>query len=172
MDWLKASILSGTLREPWRNALVPFFIYRRIMNVTNTYELYFDGACLPNPGGVASFGFVLYLNGEEIDKGHGIIGRGKYMTDVVAEYKALAAGLNSFIRLFNKPGAVLKIYSDSQFVVSQVKKQIHESLDLQIIEFHLREIQRMVSVYLSWIPREQNKRADELAKMLRSCMKN
>lgn len=142
------------------------------MKSSNTYELYFDGACLPNPGGTASFGFVLYLNGEEIDKGYGIVGRGKYMTDVVAEYKALIAGLSSFIRIFNKPGATLKIYSDSQFVVSQIKKKVHENLDLQIIEFHLREIQRMVSVYLSWIPREQNKRADELAKMLRSYVRN
>lgn len=142
------------------------------MDVTNTYELYFDGACLPNPGGTASFGFVLYLNGSEIDRGHGIIGSGKYMTDVVAEYKALIAGLSSFLRLFNKPGAILKIYSDSQFVVSQVTKQVHESLDLQIIGFHLREIQRMVKVYLSWIPRNENKRADELSKMMRSYVRN
>lgn len=141
-------------------------------DVSNTYELFTDGACLPNPGGEASFGFVLLLNNQEIDCGWGIIGRGKYMTDVVAEYKALAAGLNSFIRLVNKPGATLKICVDSQFVLSQLKKKRHEHLDLKIIDFLLGEIRSMVSVETYWIPREQNKRADALAKKLRSNIKN
>jgi ribonuclease H / adenosylcobalamin/alpha-ribazole phosphatase len=134
----------------------------------DSYELFFDGACLPNPGGIGSFGFVLYKNGEVIDYGRGEIGQGPYMTSVVADYYAVSSGLDSVIRHIDGQ-AELAIYGDSQYAVSQITKPMHERWDLQVINFKLKDLARMgVTVSVTWTPRASNKIADELAKVPRS----
>jgi ribonuclease HI len=58
------------------------------------YILFFDGACEPtNPGGIASFGFLLVANGKDITFGKGVVGRGRAFTNNVAEYEGLIRGL-------------------------------------------------------------------------------
>ena len=52
--------------------------------------IYFDGLCRPkNPGGVATYGYVIYKDGEKVKSGFGVIGSGAGMTNNVAEYSAL-----------------------------------------------------------------------------------
>src|SRR5512137_2298452 len=53
-------------------------------------SIYFDGLCRPrNPGGVATYGYVIYRDGEKIKSGYGVVGSGPGMTNNVAEYSAL-----------------------------------------------------------------------------------
>jgi ribonuclease HI len=52
--------------------------------------IFFDGLCRPkNPGGVATFGYVIYKDGEKVKRGCGVVGSGAGMTNNVAEYSAL-----------------------------------------------------------------------------------
>jgi ribonuclease HI len=133
------------------------------------YQLFTDGAVDKNPGGTASFGFSLRAEGAEIDYGYGIIGRGEFTNNVMAEYRAISEGLVSFMRHWDKPQSHLSIYCDSQFVVDTINKGgLRDSVHLQIIDFQLSQIRPYVKVTVLWTPREENQRADQLAKRLRS----
>lgn len=120
----------------------------------NEYELVFDGAW---KAGIASFGFVLYLDGGIIDFGYGsTIG-----DRTSAESRALSEGLDCFIRRVDRR-ANLNIYGDSTFIVNNAYKN-------PIIRGKLEQIQKLTSrVEISWIPRELNSLANNLAKKLRS----
>ena len=132
----------------------------------NQFALFFDGAYKDK---TASFGFVLYLNDKEIDRGYGILGTGGKLNSTIGEYYALSYGLDSFVRHINKPKSVLNIYGDSAFVISQVKKDLHEYEELQIIKFKLKQISRMVSkINIQWVSRSKNQTANDLAKTLRT----
>jgi RNase H-like protein len=124
------------------------------------YKLFADGACTKNPGGEASYGYVLYGNDEKIDYGYGIIGSGAMMNNVIAEYYAIAQGIASFIRHWKDPRSSLIIYNDSKFVISQV-------LSHEILGFQLKNLKNFVDVKLEWIPREKNL-ADIFSKRLRT----
>jgi ribonuclease HI len=129
------------------------------------YSLFFDGAFKNK---TASFGFVLYLDGQEIDYGYGIIGQGRHLTSTVAEYYGLSYGLDAFIRKVNKPNAVLNICGDSKFVIDRIQKQVHEFQELQFISLKLKQIRRTIKVNIALIPRTKNQVANDLAKKLRS----
>jgi len=142
------------------------------------YRLFFDGACLPNPGGTASFGFALCNAEVVVDQGYGIIGKGQYMSDVYAEYYALNSGLASFVRHLSGP-STLQVFGDSKFVVAQVNagpnggKKKHkvrpENKIRRAVETQLRRIKSLgVQCTIDWIPREQNFFCDSLAKKLRA----
>ena len=130
------------------------------------YSLFFDGAYKNK---TASFGFVLYLDNKQIDRGYGILGTGGKLNSTIGEYYGLSYGLDAFVRQIDKPATVLNIYGDSAFVISQVKKDLHEYEELQVIKFKLQQVSRLVSkISIAWIPREKNKIANDLAKTLRT----
>ncbi len=127
-------------------------------------KVWFDGSCEPNPGGKAGFGWFIKINEESNFSGHGQIGEGFLFTNNVAEYVALCQALE-----FLKNKALFKervdIYGDSNLVVKQMrgewkanggsyfpwfKKACEVAMGFTNIGFH-------------WIPREQNKIADELS---------
>ncbi len=120
----------------------------------NEYELFFDGAWKDN---ITSFGFVLYLDGNIIDFGYGsTIG-----DRIAAESRALSEGLDCFIRRVDRK-ASLNIYGDSTFIVNNAYKN-------PMIRGKLEQIQKLTSkVEISWIPRDLNSLANNLAKKLRS----
>jgi ribonuclease HI len=118
------------------------------------FSLFFDGAW---KSGIASFGFVLYLDGAVIDFGYGSTVGDR----ISAESRALSEGLDCFIRRIDRR-ASLNIYGDSTFIVNNAYKN-------PIIRSKLNQIAKMVSsVEISWVPREMNKLANDLAKKLRS----
>jgi len=145
------------------------------------YKIYFDGGCIPtNPGGVATYGYIVKLEGndgvknyttDEV-KGCGIVGKGKGMTSNVAEY----TGLIEAIRTLNTidSSAPVEIYGDSKMVINMAskvwgwKKGVYNPHP----EYpHLKELLDMVFEVLGnryavfqWIPREQNRRADKLTR--------
>ena len=138
-------------------------------------ELYFDGACEPfNPGGTASYGWLLKKDGKEIKSGHGVVGSGEGMTNNVAEYSGLIYGLEEFLKLNLQEKLLIK--GDSNMVINMIsgkwgwnkkksKWQPHEKLP------HLKELLnqalsllKKIEYEVEWIPREENKEADALSK--------
>lgn len=138
-------------------------------------ELYFDGACEPmNPDGTAAYGFVLKKGGKVLREGAAIIGSGEGMTNNIAEYSGLIAGVKAYRELNTKEK--LHIRGDSNLVVSMVSKKWgwnrkktkwapHDDTP------HLKELLDEAHALLSdvdyaieWIPREKNSEADSLSK--------
>jgi ribonuclease HI len=123
--------------------------------MTNLYELFFDGAF---KDGQSSFGFVLYLNGVPIDYGYGLTDD----TKESVELRGLSEGLDCFIRRLDCAGADLSIFGDSVIAVNSAHRD-------PFIKSKLDQIRKLVSsLEIAWIPRKQNKIADDLAKRLRS----
>jgi len=122
--------------------------------------LYIDGGARGNPGPAAA-GIVI-RNG---DTGKSLVEAGYFLgraTNNVAEYKALLRGLELASELHAE---CIDIHSDSELVVKQITGEYRvKSADLQPL---FQQVQRQLLKLDSWrirhIPREQNKRADELA---------
>jgi ribonuclease HI len=117
--------------------------------------LYFDGACEPNPGGVASWGWVRLPEGGggPIEEGCGIVGEGDGITNNVAEYYALGHGLRAITDEGLRP-ARLTIRGDSKLAVhlAQLRDRCRELLQALGCEWSA-----------VWIPREENTLADALS---------
>jgi len=130
-------------------------------------EVYIDGCCEPNPGGTASYGFVVYKDGVRDYARAAIVGSGDKTSNNVAEY----AGLVAFLEWFdNQPVEDVVIKSDSQLLVKQMSGEWRIKRGL-----YLPYAQRALAIMLNnaevWkgkikfklIPREENKEADVLA---------
>lgn len=86
-------------------------------------ELYFNGTCEPfNPGGTASYGFLIKKNGEKIISESKIIGSGEEMTINVGIYNGLINGIEAFSKL-NISNEKLIIYTDSDMIYNFVSKK-------------------------------------------------
>ena len=123
--------------------------------------LYFDGGSRGNPG-IAGCGAVLYdkPGGEEVWSLSAFIGKSKTNND--AEYEALIHGLEKCVA----DGIThLQAYGDSQLIVNQVNGQWKvKKPELQGLHKRACALKkRFQSFALSYIPREQNTRADQLA---------
>lgn len=158
-------------------------------------NLYCDGACEPkNPGGVATYGWVLYerlengSNGSRLTKGMNVVvDGGKLATNNYAEYCGLGFALR-FLKDKGYQGSVY-VFSDSKLLVNQVanewkcnkqhlrklRQRIWDIADemklypcspteLQIIKESGLQDDGYGFLVLQWIPREQNEEADALSK--------
>jgi len=129
------------------------------------YDLFFDGAFKNK---TASFGFVLYRDNKQVDRGYGVLGTGGKLNATIGEYYGLSYGLDAFVRQIDRPAEILNIYGDSAFVISQVKKDLHDYEELQVIKFKLKQVSLLVSkINIAWVPRSKNQIANALAKTLR-----
>jgi ribonuclease HI len=122
-------------------------------------RLYTDGASRGNPGEAGAGIVVLDERGREI------VARGKYLgtcTNNVAEYQALLLGLTEASRLGD---GTIEIFLDSQLIVRQIQGLYRvKSSDLQPLFARVQELLATFADFtVSHIPREQNKRADQLA---------
>jgi ribonuclease HI len=120
--------------------------------------LYCDGASSGNPG-ESGIGAVLLLEGKtyEISEYIGIA------TNNIAEYTALLKGLSRAKALEIER---LKIFLDSELIVKQIQgsyKVKNENLKV-LYQEALSRLKSFKAYTVSYIPREQNKRADSLAK--------
>lgn len=125
-------------------------------------SIYTDGASRGNPG-PSAIGIVIKNEwGENLKTIAKDIGE---TTNNVAEYQALLEGLKEAVRL--KP-ASLKIFSDSELMVKQLKGQY------KVREPHLQslyeEAKKLLSAIKKWevikIKRDENKEADILANQI------
>lgn len=128
--------------------------------------LYFDGLCEPiNPGGVATFGFVIYRDKRLLkeDKGLAAQPRSPEASNNVAEYTALIKGLEW---LLENGFSNVEVNGDSRLVINQMKgeykvkakriRPLHEKAKRLAAQFQ--------QVSFSWIRREENKHADTLSR--------
>lgn len=120
--------------------------------------IWFDGACLGNPGPMG-IGAVVTL-GNQTQTISRATGRG---TNNIAEYEAVLAGLELATRL----GATsVTLHGDSQLVLRQLQGRYAVKAPA-LVPLHARAVKLLEGlrpVALEWIPREENARADALAK--------
>ena len=108
--------------------------------------LHFDGFCMPNPGGIASYGVV--IDGTSRKCLNEVIGEGPDTSNNIAEWTGLLKGLR-WLKANRPPDlASLEIYGDSQLVIKQLTQE------WKIKAKHLRPLRD-----------EQNWEADELAEL-------
>jgi ribonuclease HI len=123
--------------------------------------VYADGASRGNPG-PASIGAVIY--DEEGREAHTVSRRIGHGTNNEAEYKAAIAGLESALAL---GGGSVELRMDSQLVIRQLEFRYKvRNPRLQPLFNRVLELRRQFeSVALEHVPRERNRRADELANL-------
>lgn len=118
-------------------------------------EIYIDGASAGNPG---PSGIGIFIKGE----GHQLkISEPIGITDNhTAEFHALIKGLKEAIRLNS---SLVSIRSDSKIVVASIEKRYAKHY-AELVAEALELIDQIELFFIKWIPDEQNKAADALAR--------
>ena len=132
----------------------------------NLVEVHFDGACQPpRGGGVATYGFTIEGEGlEHEESGLAAQPWSERATNNVAEYTAAIRALEHlYARGFR--GQVL-LMGDSELVIRQMQGEYAVRAEhLRAYHERLQQLAReFVEVRYVWVPREENRRADELSK--------
>jgi ribonuclease HI len=135
--------------------------------MTRKFIAYFDGACEPiNPGGKMGFGSIVTDNGQVDWHSAGMSGPDKGPTsNNLAEYTALMALLDYFVEQ-NLTDADIEIRGDSKLVIEQMsgRWKIGKGVYVQAAH-HAREVAaKFTKLRFRWIPRAENRLADELSK--------
>jgi len=138
-------------------------------------EIYFDGACEPvNPGGTASYGYLVKQDGKTIIQGSKIIGTGKGMTNNVAEYTGLIEAVKAISNLNIKER--LRICGDSNIVCNTIAKKWGWNKKKTLWNPHknaphlkplLEEALNLLKSFdyeIKWISNKDNQQADWLSK--------
>lgn len=124
-----------------------------------TCKLFTDGASRGNPGEAGAGSVFLDGDGQELAARSLYLGK---CTNNVAEYKALVLGLQSALEL---GCGKVEIFLDSQLIVRQIQGQY--KVKHPTLKPLFNEVKGLLAQIDSWtvahVPREQNKRADELA---------
>lgn len=122
------------------------------------FTLFTDGASRGNPGEAGAGMVLVDENGGEIHA------RGVYLgqcTNNVAEYQALILGLKAAREL---GAGTLAIRLDSELIVRQLLGRYKvKNEKLKPLFRQARELLKGVAYNVAHVPREQNRRADELA---------
>jgi ribonuclease HI len=142
----------------------PAFIFDEEMP-KDMITIYFDGLCRPkNPGGTATYGYVIYKDGKKVKSGSGVIGSGAGMTNNVAEYSALKRAAEWVSRNGGDDEIVIK--GDSRLVIHQMNGtwQIKSETSQKFVPEIRRLLEGRKTRYI-WIPREQNAEADVLSNL-------
>ena len=118
-----------------------------------------------NPGGIATYGFVVFANGEMIHQESGIVGEGTDMSNNVAEYSGLCAALR-WLKGRKLQQRETVILSDSRLLVNQMNGlwKTHGGLYLRWNQEAQRLAQEFPRLRFQWVSREQNMQADTLSR--------
>jgi ribonuclease HI len=129
-----------------------------------------DGLCEPNPGGIATYGFVVVgPTGTELRREGGVVARGERATVNVAEYGAVLRALRWLVgEGGRRTGAKLEsllVLSDSQLLVRQLSGEyaVRSARLLPLFEEARLLMGRFGESRAVWIPREENELADSLS---------
>ena len=138
-------------------------------------EIYFDGACEPiNPGGTASYGYLIKKDGRIITQGSKIIGSGAGMTNNVAEYTGLIEAVKTVSDLNIKEK--VRICGDSNIVCNTIAKKWGWNKKKTVWNPHkdaphlkplLEEALNLLKNFdyeIKWIPSKDNQQADQLSR--------
>lgn len=119
--------------------------------------LYFDGGSRGNPGKAAGAAVLVMPDGSKYSTSKYI----NFATNNEAEYTGLIVGLEKAKELGIKQ---LNIQGDSNLVVNQIQGNWQvKSPNLQNYYHQAKQLIKNFSYTIKWIPREQNKLADEAA---------
>jgi ribonuclease HI len=132
-------------------------------------EVFVDGACEPvNPGGIATYGFVIYRDGERVESGSGVAER-EDTSNNVAEYTAVVQALMRLLERGTK-GEQIVIRSDSELLVNQLSG-LYEVRAPRVVFLYAEAKSLMAELesrgnelQFLWIPRELNEEADALTR--------
>lgn len=131
--------------------------------------VHFDGLCLPkNPGGVATYGFVVERDGRKIHEGRGIAGKpyDPATTNNVAEYTGVLRALEYLVERKLTAEPVI-VRGDSELVIKQLKGEYKvKSPNIAPLHGKARALFfRFSSLRFEWVPRERNRDADALTNL-------
>ena len=132
---------------------------KNVIKASEVYTIHTDGASKGNPG-PASVGYIISdAGGKEIYTNAMTIGEG---TNNMAEYVGVIFGLKSAIGLGIKR---IHVYSDSELVVKQVNGKYKVSNEeMKVCHEEVKQLCRELSEHeIHWIPRHENKKANDLA---------
>lgn len=131
------------------------------VEIDTGYKLFFDGACRGNPG-QGSFGGVLMKNDEIVMTYYRVIE--KKTTNNIAEYSGVYNGL---VIAKNCEIKHLQVFGDSQLVIKQLRGEYKvKNLFLKEIYDKCKIIEKeFESITYTYIPRKENKMADQLANL-------
>lgn len=135
------------------------------LNLGRKFLLYTDGASPGNNvkgGGHGGAGAALYLNGQEVWTLSRYLGHP--VTNIMAEYSALILSLQYLHTILQAQDELL-IRLDLKLIDEQLTgvKQAREPHVQQLL-YNTRQLLTGINYKMEWIPREQNSRADGLAK--------
>ncbi len=122
--------------------------------------LYVDGSCRGNPGEGGAGAIIKDERGRILSKIKQYLGS---VTNNIAEYKALILGLQEAGRVGSRE---VEIYLDSELVANQING-IYRVRDTKLkpLEGEVRGLlQHFVRWKVNYIPREENREADRLAR--------
>jgi ribonuclease HI len=130
---------------------------------------YFDGLCEPrNPGGVATFGFVVFRDGKRLHEGHGLAATpySDGATNNVAEYTGVLRALEWILSQGLEKESV-HVRGDSDLIIRQIKGEYKvKSPLLAPLYSQVRALlPRFSSLSFEWVPREENREADRLTNL-------
>ena len=129
-------------------------------------DIFCDGLCEPvNPGGTATWGFVVKRDGVIIKKDCGILGSGAGMTNNVAEYSA-AVNAIQWLKEHHLMAEEVTLRSDSQLLIYQLQGRYAVRSERLRPLYHqlIKDLKAFRRVSFRWIPREQNEEADALSR--------
>lgn len=125
-----------------------------------SWQIYVDGASSGNPGDSGAGIFISDGSGVEIYRGSVYLGK---MTNNMAEYEALLRGLKKAVEL---GGREVTAYTDSLLIANQVLGKYKINND--ILREYVMKVEIIIRNFdhfaIQYIPREQNRIADKLAK--------
>lgn len=128
-------------------------------------EVFCDGLCEPNPGGVATCSWVVYNDGKKIYEDCRVVCAGDGATNNVAEYGAVITAMGWLLANgYGKKKVVVN--SDSQLCVRQINGLYRVKAPL-VVSLHgeAKEMFRKFrDISFKWIPREENGEADALSR--------
>ena len=124
------------------------------------WQIYVDGASSGNPGDSGAGMVIFDGNGNEIFRDSIFLGK---MTNNMAEYEALLRALQ---KARERGAQDVAVYTDSLLVANQVKGTYKINND--ILRQYVVSVKKIISNFdhfaIQYIPREQNRIADKLAK--------
>ena len=132
-------------------------------------EAYFDGLCEPkNPGGVATFGFLVLRGGKRVHEASGLAAT-PYTdgaTNNVAEYTGVLRALEWLLEQGLQKEKIV-VRGDSELVIKQLKGEYKvKSPLLAPLYKQAREIAlQFQGLRFEHVPREQNREADKLTNL-------
>jgi ribonuclease HI len=135
--------------------------------------IHFDGSCWPNPGGLAKHGWTLRadtVHGPHLQS-HGFVGDGPLMSNNLAEFFAMASGLEAAYMHLGRVKSVTVI-GDSEIAIRLMTGRYRANPEKLYYPQYTRAISVVkeikkagVHVEFKWVPREQNTECDELSKL-------